>query len=98
MTMTDEERRAELEALAATETGARHPGPFVAKLVAVTAFVWSTFQLWIASPLQFTFANIVPVLNDTHTRAIHLAFAMFLAYMVLPALKDRKSTRLNYSH
>ncbi|MEO3432488.1 TRAP transporter permease [Inquilinus sp. CAU 1745] len=94
MTRTDDDRTAELEALAATETGARHPGPFVAKLIAVTAFAWSVFQIWIASPLQFTFANILPVLNDTHTRAIHLAFGMFLAYMVFPALKRSPRDRV----
>lgn len=94
MTRTEDDRTAELEALAATETGARHPGPFVAKLIAVTAFAWSVFQIWIASPLQFTFADILPVLNDTHTRAIHLAFGMFLAYMVFPALKRSPRDRV----
>jgi TRAP transporter 4TM/12TM fusion protein len=41
--------------------------------------------LWIASPLPFTFG--VFVFNDTESRSIHLAFAVFLAYLSYPAFK-----------
>jgi TRAP-type uncharacterized transport system fused permease subunit len=44
---------------------------------------WSLFQLWIASPLPFALG--FGVFNDTQSRAIHLAFAVFLAYMAYPA-------------
>ncbi|MCP4233542.1 MAG: hypothetical protein GY770_08130, partial [Aestuariibacter sp.] len=68
---------AELEAMiAATDTGARSPAGNVGKLLLVTAFCWSLFQLWIASPLPYLdiFSSWLPVLNNTDTRSIHLAF------------------------
>jgi TRAP transporter 4TM/12TM fusion protein len=55
------------------------------KVLLWVAIAWSLFQLWYASPLPFMF-NVL-VLNDTEARAIHLAFALFLAYTAYPALK-----------
>ncbi len=69
--------------MADSDTGGRHPGPAVKKLILGVALAWSLFQLWIASPLPFTLG--VLVFNDTQSRAIHLAFAIFLAYLVFPA-------------
>jgi TRAP transporter 4TM/12TM fusion protein len=69
--------------MADSDTGGRNPGPAVKKLILGVALAWSLFQLWIASPLPFTFG--VLVFNDTQSRAIHLAFAIFLAYLVFPA-------------
>jgi TRAP transporter 4TM/12TM fusion protein len=66
-----------------SDTGGRAPGPLISRLILVVAIVWSLFQLWIASPLPFSTGILV--FNDTQTRAIHLAFAVFLAYMVYPA-------------
>jgi len=68
-----------------TDTGGRNPGPWMKKMLLVVAVAWSLFQLWIASPLPFAFG--VFVLNDTESRAIHLAFAVFLAFMAYPAFK-----------
>jgi TRAP transporter 4TM/12TM fusion protein len=82
---------AELEAMiAATDTGARSPKGSVGKLIVGTAFCWSVFQLWIASPLPYMdiFASWLPVLNNTDTRSIHLAFAISLAFLAYPALKS----------
>ena len=73
--------------VASTDTGARDPVGAVGRLLAGVALVWSLFQLWIASPLPFLVTDIVPVLNDTETRSIHLAFAVFLAFMAYPPLK-----------
>lgn len=67
------------------DTGGRNPGPFMKRLLLVVAVTWSLFQLWIASPLPFSLG--VFVLNDTESRSIHLAFAVFLAYMAYPASK-----------
>lgn len=67
------------------DTGGRKPGKGVSRLLLGVALAWSLFQLWIASPLPFTFG--VFVLNDTESRSIHLAFAVFLAYMAYPASK-----------
>ena len=70
--------------VADSDSGGRAPGPTVARLILYTALAWSLFQLWIASPLPF--ATGVLVFNDTQSRAIHLAFSVFLAYMAYPAL------------
>jgi TRAP transporter 4TM/12TM fusion protein len=84
--------------IAASDTGARSPEGGVGKLLLIIAFAWSVFQLWIASPLPFmlsdihlwgdtTLADFIPVLNNTDTRSIHLAFAMSLAFLAYPSFK-----------
>ncbi|MDP5307868.1 TRAP transporter permease [Paracoccus spongiarum] len=74
----------ELDALvASSDTGARTPPGMVGKLILITALCWSLFQLWIASPIPFMVG--FGVMNDTETRSIHLAFALFLAFMAYPA-------------
>ncbi|MFA9420505.1 MAG: TRAP transporter permease [Gammaproteobacteria bacterium] len=88
---------AELEAMiAATDTGARSPEGNVGKLIIITAFSWSLFQLWIASPLPYMdiFSSWLPVLNNTDTRSIHLAFAISLAFLAYPALKSSPRNRI----
>lgn len=80
--------------VASSDTGARNPGGKVAKLLAAIALAWSVFQLWIASPLPFMVTDIIPVLNNTETRSIHLAFAIFLAFMAYPALKRSPRDRV----
>jgi TRAP transporter 4TM/12TM fusion protein len=67
------------------DSGARQPGPYMRRLLLIVAVAWSLFQLWIASPLPFNLG--VFVLNDTESRSIHLAFAVFLAFMAYPATK-----------
>jgi len=81
--MTDEQIRRLVEE---ADTGGRKPSGLAAKVVMYTALAWSLFQLWIASPLPFSFG--IFVLNDTESRAIHLAFAMFLGYLLFPPLKS----------
>ena len=76
------------------DTGGRQPGPAVARLLMGVALAWSLFQLWIASPLPYMVSNLIPVLNDTQTRAIHLAFAVFLAFMAYPASKRSPRDRV----
>jgi len=80
--------------VASTETGARSPLGPVGMLLAIVAFAWSLFQLWIASPLPYLVANITPVWNSTETRSVHLAFAIFLAYTAYPALKRSPRDRV----
>lgn len=64
-------------------------------LITSLALVWSLFQLWIASPLPFMLG--IGVLNDTETRAIHLAFALLLAYLVFPAFRSSPRDRVPLS-
>jgi len=78
----------ELEDLvASTDTGGRTPSNRqIALLIAATALVWSLYQVWIASPLPFAFG--FGVFSSSEARSIHLAFALFLAYLVFPAFKS----------
>ncbi len=81
---------ADLEAMIAeTDTGARQPEGGVGKLLIVIAFMWSAFQLWIASPFFYSLGEYVSWLrlNNTDTRSIHLAFALCLAYLAYPTFK-----------
>jgi TRAP transporter 4TM/12TM fusion protein len=78
----------ELDALvASSDTGGRQSTGWVRNLILTTAFCWSLFQLWIASPFPFMVG--FGVFNDTEARSIHLAFAIFLAFMVYPAARTR---------
>ncbi len=73
------------ELVASTDAGARSPVGPVGTLLAVVAVVWSAFQVILASPL----ANyILPGDIINNSRQIHLAFAVFLAFMAYPALKS----------
>ena len=71
--------------VAEADTGGRSPSGVSARVLLIVPFIWSVFQLWYASPLPFMLR--VAVLNDTEARAIHLAFAIFLAFLSFPALK-----------
>ncbi len=68
------------------ETGRRHPPGVVGRLITAVCIAWSLFQLWYASPLPFSLD--FGVINDTQARSVHLAFALFLAYLSFPALKS----------
>ncbi|MDX9766489.1 MAG: TRAP transporter permease [Ectothiorhodospiraceae bacterium] len=57
------------------------------RILFLTAVAWSLFQLWIASPLPFELGWFV--VPETHARAIHLAFAVFLAFTAFPAALHR---------
>ncbi len=75
------------EMIAETETGARNPtGAIPKNILFFVPLIWTLFQLWYASPLPFIFS--IFVLNDTEARAIHLAFAIFLAYTAYPTFKS----------
>jgi len=75
------------EMIAEADTGARNPvGTIPKKVLFFVPLIWTLFQLWYASPLPFIF-NIL-VFNSTEARAIHLAFAMFLAYTAYPTFKS----------
>ena len=80
--MTDEEVR---QLVADSDTGRRRPQGVTAQIMLCVAFAWSLFQLWIASPLPFSLG--IFVLNDTESRAIHLALAIFLGFMLFPAFR-----------
>ncbi|WP_204112475.1 TRAP transporter permease [Shimia biformata] len=73
------------ELVASSDAGARAPAGAVGTLLAVVAVVWSLFQVILASPL----ANyVLPGDLINNSRQVHLAFAIFLAFMAYPALKS----------
>ena len=50
-------------------------------LISITTIIWALFQLALPSFL---------ILDSIKIRAIHLAFALFLAFLILPFRKKRK--------
>jgi len=88
------------ELIASSDTGARTPGPIAGRVLIFVALAWSIFQLWFASPLPFMLVTAYPdvdffkelVLNDTQARSIHLAFALFLAFLAFPAARSTAQT------
>jgi TRAP transporter 4TM/12TM fusion protein len=85
-----------------SDTGARSPRGIAAYLMFFTALFWSLFQLWQGSKLPFIVTEFFPslsaiILNDTQTRYIHLALAMFLAFLAYPALKTSPRKRIPLS-
>lgn len=79
--------------VADSDTGGRLPrDKFGRAALWYLPLVWSLYQLWIASPLPFILG--VGVWNDTQTRAIHLGFAVLLAFIAFPALKSSPRHRI----
>jgi TRAP transporter 4TM/12TM fusion protein len=74
------------------ETGRRKPTGFPHGLVIATAITWALFQLWIISPWPTTLG--FGVFNDTATRALHLSFAVFLAYLSFPMFRGSPVERI----
>ncbi|MGB8624127.1 MAG: TRAP transporter permease, partial [Paracoccaceae bacterium] len=83
---------AELQDLvSSTDSGARSPEGSVGVLLAVIAVIWSVFQVLLASPLAY---YVLPGDVINNSRHIHLAFAIFLAFMAYPALKTSPRDRI----
>ncbi|HVO90533.1 MAG TPA: TRAP transporter large permease subunit, partial [Casimicrobiaceae bacterium] len=76
----------------AADLGGRKPTGVVRSILAAVCIVWSLVQLWYASPFPFTF-NVL-ILNDTEMRALHLGFALFLAYAAYPFGKRSPRDRI----
>jgi TRAP transporter 4TM/12TM fusion protein len=80
--------QAELDELvASSDTGGRNLVGPLGTFFMLVALAWSLFQLWIASPIPFIIG--AGVFNDTETRSIHLAFALFLAFAAFPATHSK---------
>ncbi len=88
---TDQDQRQGLseeelqELVSASDAGARNPVGAVGTFLAIVAIVWSVFQVILASPLS---NQLLPGSVVNNSRQIHLAFAIFLAFMAYPALKS----------
>lgn len=75
------------ELVASSDTGGRSAGGPVGTFLMLVALAWSLFQLWIASPIPFIVGW--GVFNDTESRSIHLAFAVFLGIAAFPATRSK---------
>ncbi|MCW9709925.1 TRAP transporter permease [Avibacterium sp. 21-586] len=88
--------------VASNDSGGRNPTGFSKKLIVITAILWSVFQLYYTSPLPFWLQEVVRnwgldinvVIDDTKARSIHLAFALFLAYLSFPAFATSPKHRI----
>ncbi|GIT88567.1 MULTISPECIES: TRAP transporter permease [Roseobacter] len=79
--------------VADADTGGRNPDDaFGRAALWYLPLVWAIYQLWIASPLPFMLG--MGVWNDTQTRAIHLGFAVLLAFLAFPGLKSSPRNRI----
>ena len=63
------------------------------KFVAAIAIIWSLFQLWYASPFPFMFN--IGMFKGLPARAIHLGFALTLAFLIFPISKGKKISFLD---
>ncbi len=61
---------------------------FHLKIVSAIAIIWSLFQLWYASP--FPFMLNFGMFKGLPARAIHLGFALTLAFLIYPVAKGKK--------
>lgn len=90
--------------VASNDSGGRNPAGLTKKLIVITAIVWSLFQLYYTSPFPFWLQEVVRsagfdlnvVIDDTKARSIHLAFALFLAYLSFPAFANSPKYRVPY--
>ncbi len=73
------------EMVASSDSGARNPAGKVGLFLSIVAVVWSLFQILLASPVSNL---ILPGDIINNSRQIHLAFAIFLAFMAYPMLKS----------
>ena len=90
--------------VASNDSGGRNPSGFTKKLIVITAIVWSLFQLYYTSPFSFWLQEVIRnygldlnvVIDDTKARSVHLAFALFLAYLSFPAFATSPKHRVPY--
>jgi TRAP transporter 4TM/12TM fusion protein len=78
--------------VAEADIGGRKPTGNTHRLIFTVAVAWSLFQLWYASPLPFLLN--FGIFNDTAARAIHLSFALLLAFSSYPALSTSPRDRV----
>ncbi len=94
---TTQPKRSEADILASSETGARAAVGFAGRLIIALCFIWSLFQIYIASNLPFyltetTGLNVV--FNNQEARSVHLAFALALAMLAYPLFRGSPRDRV----
>ncbi len=63
------------------------------KIVFGIAILWTFFQLWYASPFPFWFN--FGMFKGLPARAIHLGFALTLAFLIFPAVRGKKISAID---
>ena len=77
--------------VAESDTGARSPSGMAGKMLVLVPLAWSVFQIYISSTVPFWLTRVLGVnltFNSDEARAIHLAFALFLAATAFPLFKS----------
>ncbi|MDR2884778.1 MAG: TRAP transporter permease [Deferribacteraceae bacterium] len=92
--MTENNFKCNLKDELLSGSGARAQGGVKRYFFIAIPIIWSLFQLWITSPLPYYFR--VAVFNNTETRAIHLAFAILLAFTAFPMKRGSKSPTIPF--
>ncbi|WP_102867746.1 TRAP transporter permease [Pseudovibrio exalbescens] len=98
--MSIERHKAQVDAqelVAQTDTGARMLTGNVGKFVAIVAFTWSAFQLYVASSLPFWLVDVAGInliFNNSEVRFIHVAFGLALAAFAYPLFSRSPRTRI----
>ncbi len=89
---------ADVTSFADLDVGARNPDNWQGKMLAGVALMWAIFQIYTASVLPFTLNEWTGisqfVINSDKERAIHLAFALFLASTAFPLFKSSSRTHI----
>ena len=77
--------------LAKSDTGRRQPSGLVGRILILVILTWSVFQIYISSNVPFWLFTVLGInltFNSDEARAIHLAFAIFLASIAFPLFKN----------
>lgn len=85
------------EIVAESDSGSRSVAGSVGIVIAATAFIWSCFQLFIASDLPIWLTQTTGfdfVFNNVEARNIHLAFALILVSFAYPLYKGAPKHRV----
>ncbi len=85
--------------VAEVETGSRNAAGFAGKVILSIAFIWSCFQIYIASSVPYFLANktgVNFVFNSQEARQIHLAFAIILAMLAYPLFRSSPRDRVPF--
>ena len=85
--------------VAEVESGSRTAKGYAGILMAIIAFSWSVFQLYIASDFPYLLTRVTGfdlVFNSQESRQIHLAFSLILALTAYPLFKTSPRDRVPF--
>lgn len=87
---SERERIAE-EVFERIETG-RTVGPSLGLVIGIICFLWTVFQIWIASP--FPFMTGFALITGVPARSVHLAFGLILTFLIFPSRKSHRTDQI----